>query len=195
MSTYLEVRINGKLESIAFEGERLTVGRGAGNDLVLADEAVSRLHAVFDRVGSNWCVRDLSSSNGTFVNGIRITNERPVESGDEILVGDTRLVVRGAASPEGRTAAEVRAPVPELTRRERDVLEALCRPLLSKELLPEAATTKEIAAALFVTEAAVRQHLLHLYDKFGIYGDESRRRIQLAREALLRGAITPDAGP
>jgi hypothetical protein len=36
----------------------------------------------------------------------------------------------------------------------------------------------------------VKQHLLHLYDKFGIYGTSERRRVQLANEALGRGAVT-----
>jgi DNA-binding CsgD family transcriptional regulator len=47
-----------------------------------------------------------------------------------------------------------------------------------------------VAARLAVSEAAVKQHLLHLYDKFGIYGSGDRRRVRLANEALRRGAVS-----
>src|SRR5262249_58456805 len=93
-------------------------------------------------------------------------------------------------APGRQTAAATDAPIPDLTRRERDVLEALCAPLLSHNVVREPATTKEIAAALVVTEAAVRQHLIRLYDKFGIYDEDSRRRSALAREALRRGVLS-----
>ena len=79
--------------------------------------------------------------------------------------------------------------LPELTRRERDVLVALCGPLLSDEVFAEPASVREIARALVVTDAAVKQHLLNLYDKFGIDTAAGRRRVILAKEAIQRGAI------
>jgi tetratricopeptide (TPR) repeat protein len=77
--------------------------------------------------------------------------------------------------------------MPELTRRERDVLAALCRPLASGGPVVMPATIREIAAELVVTEAAVKQHLLNLYDKFEVPEGGESRRIALAREAVLRG--------
>jgi hypothetical protein len=56
--------------------------------------------------------------------------------------------------------------LPDLTRRERDVLLALCRPALGDGVFTEPATVREVAAELVVTDAAVKQRLLHLYDKF-----------------------------
>src|SRR3712207_749565 len=52
-------------------------------------------------------------------------------------------------------------------------------------------SVREIAAALVVTEAAVKQHLLHLYEKFAIAETGERRRVRLAREAIRRGAVAP----
>src|SRR2546427_2242351 len=78
---------------------------------------------------------------------------------------------------------------PDLTRREREVLAALCRPALHGNVFEEPASVREIAAALVVTEAAVKQHLLHLYDKFGIAETGERRRVRLAREAPRRRAV------
>lgn len=78
--------------------------------------------------------------------------------------------------------------LPELTRRERDVLVALCRPVLSHEVFAEPASVREIAGTLVVTDAAVKQHLLNLYDKFAI-APGGRRRVTLAKEAIRRGAV------
>ena len=69
----------------------------------------------------------------------------------------------------------------DITRRERDVLIALCRPAASSEVFVEPASVHEIAQELVVTDAAVKQHLQHLYDKLGIPDGRERRRIALAR--------------
>jgi hypothetical protein len=70
------------------------------------------------------------------------------------------------------------------------VLAALCRPLLDDELFTPPASVHEIAAALVVTDAAVKQHLAHLYDKFEIRETGTKRRVALAREAIRRGAVS-----
>ena len=77
---------------------------------------------------------------------------------------------------------------PDLTPREREVLVALFRPAVTSELFAEPASTREIARALAVSEAAVKQHLARLYLKFGI-DDGERRQVRLANEALRRGAV------
>src|SRR5213593_4451797 len=85
------------------------------------------------------------------------------------------------------------ASTPKLTRRERDVLAALCRPALDTDVFTEPASVRQIAETLVVTEAAVKQHLLHLYDKFGVTETSGRRRVRLAKEAIRRGAVAlPD---
>ncbi|HEV8166424.1 MAG TPA: FHA domain-containing protein [Actinomycetota bacterium] len=175
---------------VPLEGERLTVGTDASNDLALpADATLSRLHAVFERYPSGWCVRDLDSRNGTFVNGQRILRERPLRPGDELRVGATRLVYR-SDQPTTAKGTQASEPPPELTRREREVLLVLCHTVLGGAAFTEPASIREIADALVITEAAVKQHLAHLYDKFAIHGGGERRRVQLANEALRRGAVT-----
>jgi DNA-binding CsgD family transcriptional regulator len=189
MAAYLEVWTPAGQELVALEAGRLTLGTDPANDLPLpADPTLSRLHAVLERYGVGWCVRDLDSRNGTFVNGQRIWSERPLRPGDELRVGAVRLVYRG----EERRGAGTQAsePPPELTRREREVLVVLCRTVLAGAAFTEPASIREIADALVVSEAAVKQHLAHLYDKFGIQGGGERRRVRLANEALGRGAVT-----
>ena len=78
---------------------------------------------------------------------------------------------------------------PVLTRRERDVLVALCQPLLAGDAFTEPASIREIAAALFVSEAAVKQHLVNLFAKFDIVEGE-HRRVRLANAALSTGAVS-----
>ena len=70
------------------------------------------------------------------------------------------------------------------------MLAALCRPLLDDELFTPPASVHEIAAALVVTDAAVKQHLAHLYDKFEIRETGTKRRVALAREAIRRDVIS-----
>jgi tetratricopeptide (TPR) repeat protein len=79
--------------------------------------------------------------------------------------------------------------LPDLTRRERDVLLALCRPLARGAAFTEPASIHGVADALGVSEAAVKQHLTHLYDKFGIFEGDERRRVRLANLALSEGAV------
>jgi tetratricopeptide (TPR) repeat protein len=89
----------------------------------------------------------------------------------------------------GKPVASAGRAEPELTRRERDVLAALCRPLAGADVFAEPASVRQMAETLVVTEAAVKQHLLHLYDKFGIAESGERRRVRLAKEAIRRGAV------
>ena len=190
MGGYLEVWTPAGRELVALEGGRLTLGADAANDLALAaDPTLSRLHAVLERYGAGWCVRDLDSRNGTFVNGQRVWRERPLRPGDELRVGATRLVYRNE-EPSGGQATQASDPPPQLTRREREVLVVLCRTVLGGAAFTEPASIREIADALVISEAAVKQHLAHLYDKFGIHGGGERRRVRLANEALRRGAVT-----
>lgn len=191
MPAYLEVWKPAGPELVALEAERVTVGKAASNDVTISsDGMVSRLHAVLERYPAGWSVRDLGSRNGTFVNGERIWGERPLRGGDEIRVGKTRLVYRPEEPAAGLTVTETAQAPPELTRRERDVLLALCRPVLSGDVFTEPASIREVAEVLVVTEAAVKQHLLRLYDKFGIYEGGERRRVRLANEAVRRGAVS-----
>src|SRR5207244_12670529 len=92
----LEVHGPEGTEPVPLQGDRITIGGGSANDVVISwDGTVSRMHAVLERMGeAGWVVRDLSSRNGTFVNGERIWRDCPLYSGDEIRVGATRLLFR-----------------------------------------------------------------------------------------------------
>jgi FHA domain len=168
-----------------------TIGRGSGVDVRLSDPSVSRLHAEIICRGPYAYVADLGlSRNGTRVNG-RLVARRVLEDGDVLSFGTARCRVGGL--PREDLAVEVelrRSASPELTRRELDVLTSLCRPALSDEAFVAPATAREIAADLVVTEAAVKQHLLRLYQKFRI-AEGANRRVRLANEVIALGLVRP----
>jgi pSer/pThr/pTyr-binding forkhead associated (FHA) protein len=167
----------------------MSIGKGTENGIALGgDPTVSRLHAVLERFEAGWCVSDLGSSNGTYLNGERIWAAQRLRNGDEVRVGRTRLVFCDA-DDFGRTATETDEGAPRLTPRERDVLVVLCRPLLARDQFTEPSSIKEIAAELVVSDAAVKQHLANLYEKFGVAATD-HRRTRLANEAIRRGAVT-----
>ena len=187
MTTYVEVWKSGGPELVPLTRERITVGRSEDNDVVLPDSRVSAVHALLERLGPHWSVRDLGSRNGTEVNGQRLMAERVLHPGDEIHVGASRLIFRAPRAPASGTT-EGPTATPRLTPRERDVLIALCRPLADGSLLTEPASVADIATELVITESAVKKHIANLYDKFDLY-DDGRRRGRLANEALGRGAV------
>ncbi|MCW3016125.1 MAG: hypothetical protein JWO02_3217 [Solirubrobacterales bacterium] len=190
MILQLEVISASGTRRVSIDSERSTIGKSPENDLVLTDdETASRLHAVIERFPAGWLLTDLGSSNGTSVNGERLLTARRLHDGDEIRIGQIRLVVRSGGSLSGELTATELSP-PDLTRREHDVLVALCRPLLGRDLFTEPASTRAIAHDLVITDAAVKQHLGNLYAKFDIPADESNRRMRLANAALRRGAVS-----
>ncbi len=186
------LRIEDTGEVFTLDSEVTTVGRGDGIDVGLTDPTVSRLHAELVRRGPYLYVSDLGlSSNGTRVNG-RPVGRRLLSEGDVISFGAARCRVAGLLCNDidDQPTKVRRGNAPDLTRREVDVLTALCRPALSQEAFVEAATAREIAAELVVTEAAVKQHLLRLYAKFGIH-EGIGRRSRLANEVISAGVVRP----
>jgi len=175
------------------EKDVTTVGRGEGVDIALPDPSVSRLHAELVRRGPHVYVADLGlSANGTRVNG-RPIGRRALADGDVLSFGAARARIGGLAESESAAADTMemrRVAAPELTRREAEVLQALCRPALNHEAFVAPATAKEIADELVVTEAAVKQHLLRLYSKFRI-PEGGNRRGRLANEVVALGVVRP----
>ena len=196
MPSHLEIWKPSGRELITLSGERVTVGKASTNLVSLEhDSTVSRVHAVLENLGFAWSIRDVGSRNGTYLNGEKISAERVLRSGDELRVGKSRLIFwevkqadEGSVN-EATVAAEPTQPTPRLTPRELEVLVVLCRPLVSDNPFPEPASVRRMALELFVTEAAIKQHLQNLYDKFAI-PSEGDRRVRLANEAIRRGAVT-----
>lgn len=71
-------------------GKRTRIGRGDDAEIVLVDPGVSRAHAVVEFDGDRPILRDLDSTNGTFINGRRVESQ-PLRDGDELLFGNTKM--------------------------------------------------------------------------------------------------------
>ena len=74
--------------------ERITIGRAPDNQIVLDHPQVSRVHALIERMGTRYRIKDLKSANGVFVAGKRIEKEAWLKEGDEIRIGGVRLILR-----------------------------------------------------------------------------------------------------
>ncbi len=73
-------------------GSALTVGREPTTGISLSnDTTVSRLHASIRTEGGQYVIADEGSSNGVFVNGVRIAGSQPINPGDEVQIGNTRF--------------------------------------------------------------------------------------------------------
>ena len=185
------IRIESTGAIVRLQLDVTTVGRGNAVDVHLDHPSVSKLHAEIIRRGPYAYVSDLGlSRHGTRVNG-KVVAQRLLENGDVLSFGVQRCRVGGLATEAAMPESDPhRSAAPELTRRELDVVAALCKPALCDEAFVAPATARDIAADLVVTEAAVKQHLLRLYQKLRI-PEGPNRRIRLANEVVARGLVRP----
>jgi pSer/pThr/pTyr-binding forkhead associated (FHA) protein len=94
--------------------DELLIGRHAdGAGRLADDEEISRSHARISLDRSGFCaIEDLGSTNGTFVNGLRITGPQTLSVGDTIELGGTTLVVRELPVPTTERSLKVAHPQP-----------------------------------------------------------------------------------
>jgi tRNA A-37 threonylcarbamoyl transferase component Bud32 len=180
----VEVHTPRGVEVLPLTGGTVSIGRAATNDVALPeDNQVSRLHAALERLAGGWCVRDLGSRNGTFLNGERLTDARALRHGDEVRVGGSRLTYRQDAAgwelTYTATSAADRAPA--LAPAEKALLVRLVAAAGATSPPPSA---PGLAAAFAGHEDALRG----LTAKFGLGPDALSA---LADEAVRRGAVTP----
>ncbi len=105
------------------EGATCVIGRAPDCTVRVADPRVSRRHAHIVMRGASYAIEDLSSANGTFVNGRRISGEHPLTERDVITIGSARIRLQNLAvdstgphdapdSDELVAVAEVKPPTP-----------------------------------------------------------------------------------
>lgn len=83
----ISLTLNGDARNVKLDDQRFTIGRGPENSLCLPVSVVSRSQAEIIRLGSDFLLRDLGSTNGTFVNNVRIA-EQVLADGDVIRFGN-----------------------------------------------------------------------------------------------------------
>src|SRR6201999_78943 len=107
MFTILIQEKGGEQRRMVFNKPEGTIGRGQGNDIVLPKGNVSKRHARIVLKDGKFIIVDLKSTNGTYVNGRKITSPLVVKDADKIYIGDFIVGVDEAASQsEGEGVSE-----------------------------------------------------------------------------------------
>jgi pSer/pThr/pTyr-binding forkhead associated (FHA) protein len=109
----LEIINEGLLKGTRFRLERpvANIGRNPHNDVTLDDDTVSGSHATLARRTSGWVLLDHGSTNGTYVDGQRITGERQLAGGAELRFGGVKMLFRPTALSTGEDTKKTRAVV------------------------------------------------------------------------------------
>ena len=97
----LEVITEGVLRGRRFRIEKslASIGRGEHNDIQLPDGSVSGSHATLLHRGGAWHLTDLASTNGSYVDGVRVTGEHVLRGAAELRAGDIRMIFRPISAP------------------------------------------------------------------------------------------------
>jgi FHA domain-containing protein len=172
-----------------------TLGRRSEMSLSIPwDSEVSGLHAELQCLSGQWMIVDDGlSTNGTFVNGNRISGRQRLRDGDRIRLGRTILAYNAAqASPTWTTVtAGDRPTLPQLTDSQRRVLVALCRPYRDGGSFATPASNRQIADEVFLSVDAVKMNLRALFNRFELAElPQNQKRARLAECALQFGLIS-----
>ncbi len=81
----------GKTTTVPLVRDEITIGRKEGNTIRLTDRNVSRRHAKLQKQNGGYVLQDLGSYNGTVINGTRLSDQRALKMGDQIVIGDYKL--------------------------------------------------------------------------------------------------------
>lgn len=86
--------VSGTPQVVALNGTPVTLGRSSVASVLVDDLYVSDEHVQILPEDDRWLVRDLGSTNGTFLNGAKVTQPTPLSAGDHLRIGKTRIEVR-----------------------------------------------------------------------------------------------------
>jgi len=84
----------------ALDGDQITIGRDSSNEIPVNDAEVSRRHSRLTFQGGKYVLEDMGSTNGTFVNGQRLTGPRVLKTGEVISLGEQIVFVYEAVDSD-----------------------------------------------------------------------------------------------
>jgi putative nucleotidyltransferase with HDIG domain len=170
-------------------GEKpLSIGRDASEAIQIMDHGVSRQHAEVFKIGEMYFIRDLGSTNGTFVNNVKITEEL-LRAGDQIRIGTTVLVFEDIAHLMQEAEAQV-----HYDSKEEEEEEEKKTPSTTLELkLDKEAEIREKVKA--IGKEVDSRNLMLLYEIAKLIGTERELSGLLNRSlSLLVDTVNADAG-
>lgn len=105
MSRYQFVMRSGPQPGKVFplEGYEVTIGRDGSNTISINDAEVSRKHARMEQRGASYVIQDLGSTNGTFINGNRVTGIQVLNGNDIVSFGENIVLIYEAVSDPNAT--------------------------------------------------------------------------------------------
>ena len=155
--------IKGNSEGKQFElgGSVLSIGRDAGNHIRLHDTEVSRRHAELRLVGDGYCLVDVGSANGTFVNNAAV-KEAVLQPGDRVQIGQSVLLYSAARA--GRSDSDLADRISMISRQDPELSSAIVKTVADTEgsrilANPQDAGTAWLQGAL--TNLAVLYEAVH----------------------------------
>ncbi len=92
------------------EAAEISIGRDSSNMVAINDAEVSRRHARMELRGTAYMIQDLGSTNGTFVNGTRITGMQVLNPGDTVAFGEGIVLLFDVAEDANATVLSAKAP-------------------------------------------------------------------------------------
>src|SRR5262249_19630272 len=102
----------GEPKALSFDKDEVTIGRVSGNDIVLPKGNVSKRHSRLSLKDGRVEISDLKSTNGTYVNGKKITEVTPVGATDRVYVGDFLIPIAGLGGGVGASGSRRMPPPP-----------------------------------------------------------------------------------
>ena len=157
-------------KTFPLEKEEILLGRDLANDIPISDPEISRRHVRFIMQGASILIEDLGSTNGTFLNGQRISSPQQLRAGDVITLGEDIVL---AVEPEGfdpdatvvksqadLTARAIPQPAPSNQRQPEPMPHPVSQPAPVPAAYPEQAvraqkTKKKMPAWLIVLIVAI----------------------------------------
>jgi DNA-binding CsgD family transcriptional regulator len=181
---------------------QITLGRGPESGLQVDDPQVSRRHAILHVAQDELSVEDLGSTNGIFVNGVRVEGTRLLGHGDVLSLGKAELRIMEEEEKSRRSTmstvqtseesaaliAEVRGDPTELTTAKDSLSRLSNREQEVLRLVALGYAQREIAAELGVSVKTVETYRTRINEKMGF-----KSRVDLVRFAINAGMMDEPA--
>ncbi len=146
------------------------IGRDKRCSLAIASKTISRKHSEIYPQGDCLAVRDLGSTNGTFVNANKVTAGVLLRDDDTVAFADQQF--RIFSSGERTSLSVHRTDHIDASRRGKRFADFYSLSKREEEVLfhiLQGKSTKQIAKALFITEGTAKNHILNIFEKTGVH--------------------------